>query len=252
MRTPHRNISIAHSPDPFDGILLVDKPSGPTSHDIVDGIRRHFQFKKVGHAGTLDPQATGLLIIMIGRGTKLADFLMSGDKTYEGALRLGITTDTQDSDGTPLSQSDFSHVSREDLVAEMSKWHGDVFQTPPMFSATKKDGVPLYKLARKGQTVERRPKLIHIYGFNLVDFTPPHATFYLRCSKGVYARTLCADIGDALGCGAILDRLCRTRIGGFSVQNATGLDTLLRLDRHQLLDLIIPLHRINLKPGCSS
>ncbi|MFC1461829.1 tRNA pseudouridine(55) synthase TruB, partial [Verrucomicrobiota bacterium] len=133
----------------------------------------------------------------------------------------------------------------------ISKWNGDILQTPPMVSAVKKNGVPLYKLARKGQTVERKPKLIHIYEFNLVDFAPPHATFYLRCSKGAYVRTLCADIGDTLGCGAILDRLCRTRIGEFSVQNATGLDALLRLDRHQLLDLITPLGRINLNSGRS-
>lgn len=251
MMTQYKNRYVDRSLDPFDGILLVDKPSGPTSHDVVDSIRRHFLFKKVGHAGTLDPQATGLLIIMIGRGTKLANILMSGDKTYEGAMRLGITTNTQDADGTLLSQADFSHVTREDLLAAMSKWSGDVFQTPPMVSAAKKNGVPLYKLARKGETVERRPKLIHIYEFNLNDFAPPRATFCLSCSKGVYVRTLCADIGDALGCGAILDRLCRTRIGDFSLQNATGMETLLRLNRSQLLDIIIPLHRINLHPGRS-
>ncbi len=250
MSTFLQNTSISHNPDSFNGILLVDKPSGPTSHDIVDEIRRHFRFKKVGHAGTLDPQATGLLTIMIGRGTKLANVLMTSDKIYEGTLRLGITTNTQDAAGTILHEADFSHVTRDAFEMEMKKWRGDIFQTPPMVSAVKKNGVPLYKLARKGITVERKPKLIHIYEFKLLDFTLPRASFYFHCSKGVYVRTLCADIGEALGCGAHLESLRRTRGGDFSVQNATTIDEILRLDLQQLYNIFIPLHRINLTSGC--
>lgn len=233
---------------PLDGILLVDKPSGLTSHDVVDRIRRQFRFDKVGHAGTLDPQATGLLVIMIGRGTKMAEFLLAGDKTYDGTLRLGVATDTQDAEGTPIREADYQQVTREQLLNEIQLRTGDILQTPPMVSAAKRNGIPLYKLARKGQTVERQPKLIHIYEFRLLAFDPPRATFHLRCSKGVYVRTLCADIGDALGCGAHLEHLRRMHSGDFSIENATPLAALLQLDRARLADLMIPLHLIR-RPG---
>lgn len=235
--------------DSCDGVLLVDKPSGPTSHDVVDSIRRQFRLAKAGHAGTLDPQATGLLVIMIGRATKLANTLLSSDKAYEGSMRLGVSTDSQDADGEVLREAGFSHVTREDLLAEMVKRKGDAFQTPPMVSATKQGGVPLYKLARRGKTVERRPKLIHVHEFELLDFTPPHAAFRLRCSKGVYVRTLCADIGDALGCGAILERLARTRSGRFRLEDASPFETLIRLSREEFLDVVIPMNRIDMQPG---
>jgi len=233
----------------FDGVILVDKTPGPTSHDVVDIIRRHFHFDKVGHAGTLDPQASGLLLILIGRGTKLSNVLMTNDKTYEGVFRLGITTDTQDAEGNVIRESDYSHVTLEAMRSEMKKMTGDLLQTPPMFSAVKKDGVPLYKLARKGKTVERKPKLIHIYEFNLLDFSLPLITFQLRCTKGCYVRTLCAEIGDVLGCGARLEQLRRTRIGNFSIENATKLEKLLHFDRSQIGDVIIPLRMINMKTG---
>lgn len=229
----------------MDGILLIDKPSGLTSHDVVDRIRRHFRFDKVGHAGTLDPQATGLLVIMIGRGTKLANLLLAGDKTYDGALRLGVATDTQDAAGITLRECDYRQVTREQLLAQLQRWTGDVLQTPPMVSAVKIKGVPLYKLARRGQTVERRPKLIHIHEFTLVEFAPPDAAFHLHCSKGVYVRTLCADIGDALGCGAHLSRLRRMQSGEFSIGHAVPLADVLRLDHARLSELLIPLHRIS-------
>ncbi len=228
----------------MDGIALVDKPAGLTSHDVVDSIRRYFRFDKVGHAGTLDPQATGLLVIMIGRGTKLANSLLAGDKTYDGTLRLGVATDTQDAAGVTIRESDYQQVTREELLAQIQRLTGDILQTPPMVSAVKKNGVPLYKLARKGQTVERRPKLIHIHEFSLLDFAPPRATFHLHCSKGVYVRTLCSDIGDALGCGAHLEQLRRIQSGDFNISNATPLDELLKMDHAQLAELMIPLHRI--------
>lgn len=230
-------------PDP-DGILLVDKPSGPTSHDIVDHIRRRFRLNKVGHAGTLDPQATGLLVLMIGRGTKLANHLMAGDKTYEGTISLGVATDTQDADGKVLSTADPGHVTAEILAAEMKKLTGDIMQTPPMVSAAKKDGVPLYKLARQGKTVERKPKLVRIHEFSLLSFELPRANFLLHCSKGVYARTLCADIGQALGCGAHLASLRRLKSGEFSLADAHPFEEIMAMDRAQLAKMIIPLHKI--------
>ncbi|MDO9542483.1 MAG: tRNA pseudouridine(55) synthase TruB [Kiritimatiellia bacterium] len=228
----------------LDGVLLVDKPSGPTSHDIVDKIRRHFRLAKVGHAGTLDPQATGLLVIMIGRGTKLANSLMSADKIYEGTLRLGIATDTQDAQGKVMSEADPSQVTEELLTAEMKKLTGDIMQVPPMVSAAKKNGIPLYKLARQGKTVERKPKLVRIYEFTLRSFKLPQAEFFLRCSKGVYARTLCDDIGSALKCGAHLASLRRLRSGEFNVLDACSLEQLMAMDRRQLLRMIIPLNKV--------
>jgi tRNA pseudouridine55 synthase len=233
--------------DPFDGILLVDKPAGPTSHDIVDRIRKHFGFRKVGHAGTLDPLATGLLVILIGKGTRLSQQLMGSDKIYEGIMHLGVTTDSQDADGEITAEHDASHVTEHMLQAEMNSWIGDRMQTPPMVSAIKKNGVPLYKLARKGKTVERKPRLIHIYEFTLQEFMPPKAAFRLACTKGTYVRTICADVGTALKCGAYLEQLRRTQSGKLSVSNALPLHDYLALDRRQLEDHIISINTIHIK-----
>ena len=230
--------------DPFDGILLVDKPAGPTSHDVVDKIRRHFSLRKVGHGGTLDPAATGLLIILLGRGTRLSERFMSSDKTYEGILRLGIATDSQDAAGKILYESDPSAVTRGQLEKEMGLFKGDLYQTPPMVSAVKIEGVPLYKLARKGQEVERKPRLIHIYEFKLLEYSPPRASFLLRCTKGTYVRTICHDIGERLRCGAHLESLRRSESGGFAVSQAVPLDRLLTMQQVQLLDVVIPAHAL--------
>lgn len=213
--------------DLWDGLLLVDKPSGMTSHDVVDRVRRTFRLRKVGHGGTLDPMATGLLVILLGRGTKLSNQVMGSDKTYEGTMRLGVATDTEDCDGKVTSERDPSGVTREALEAEMKKRVGDLMQTPPMVSAVKMNGVPLYKLARKGQVVEREARLIHIYEFRLTSFDPPHASFLLRCTKGTYVRTLCSDIGEALGCGAHLASLRRTVSGPLKIQDAITLERIL-------------------------
>jgi tRNA pseudouridine55 synthase len=230
--------------DPWDGILLVDKPSGPTSHDVVDRIRRQFRIRKVGHGGTLDPMATGLLIILLGRGTRLSNEIMGADKTYEGVMHLGTTTSTEDVDGEVTGTAAFAGVTREALEAEMRKWLGDVQQTPPMVSAIKKDGVPLYKLARKGQEIAREPRWLHIYEFALLDFAPPRVSFRLRCSKGTYVRTLCADIGRALGCGAYLAELRRTQSGDFSITKALTMPALLALKPDDVLPHIIPAHEV--------
>src|SRR5438093_1402860 len=157
----------------LDGALLVDKPSGPTSHDVVDAIRRKFGIKKVGHCGTLDPNATGLLIIVLGRGTKLSEKLMGDDKVYEGTIKFGEATDSYDADGKLLSSLPVPPLSVDQLNEEAATFIGDIMQTPPMVSAVKKGGVPLYKLARKGVEVEREARLVHIYNFRFTDYREP-------------------------------------------------------------------------------
>jgi tRNA pseudouridine55 synthase len=230
--------------DPYDGLLLVDKPAGPTSHDVVDAIRRCFAFSKVGHGGTLDPMATGLLVILLGRGTKASNLIIGSDKEYQGIMRLGMTTDTDDVDGRELERRDCSGVTRESLEAAMKNLTGDIFQTPPMVSAIKKDGVPLYKLARQGRVVEREPRLIHIYEFSLLRFDPPDAAFRLRCTKGTYVRVLCADVGRALGCGAYLHELRRVRSGRLDVADAVPLEKLLQMELDDLKSLVIPVYQL--------
>jgi len=224
----------------FDGVLLVDKPSGPTSHDIVHKIRRTFHIEKVGHGGTLDPNATGLLIVLLGKGTKLSGPLMGGDKAYTGVMRLGRTTASQDCDGVTLEEKPWEHVTREQVEARMAEWTGDLFQTPPMVSAIKVEGVPLYKMARKGQEIERKPRFIHIYRFAVTEWAPPLVTFDVLCTKGTYVRTLAHDVGQALGCGACLDALRRTQSGGFHVSDALPFDEVLRLSRDQLAARVLP------------
>lgn len=230
--------------DPCDGVLLVDKESGPTSHDVVDLIRRRFRFRKVGHGGTLDPQATGLLVMLLGRGTKLAGRFIASDKTYVGTMRLGIVTDSQDAQGVVTREADCSGITREQLEAEIARHVGDVLQTPPMVSAIKKDGIPLYKRARRGEVVEREPKLVHIFEFKLLEFNLPRARFTLTCTKGTYVRTLCADIGEALGCGAHLEELRRTRSGHLKLEDAVTMKALREMSCEDLCRRVIPLQDV--------
>ena len=228
-------------PDPFNGVLLVDKSVGMTSHDVVHKIRKHFTLRKVGHGGTLDPNATGLLPILIGRGTKISDKVMSSDKEYEGRMHLGIRTDSQDVEGNVLREAPANDVTEAQLQTLCKEFTGELLQTPPMVSAVKKDGVPLYKLARKGQEVEREPRQIVIHSFDLLKFETPFADFRVRCTKGTYVRTLCDDIGEKLGCGAHLATLRRTETGGCSVANAFTLDTILNWDLETLESHVLPL-----------
>ena len=242
---PPRAAAPAPGADP-DGLLLVDKPAGMTSSDVVVAVRRMFRLRKVGHAGTLDPQATGLLLLLVGRGTKFCTSLMGGDKTYEGTLRLGAATTTQDAEGEVVSGSDPSGVARERLEALVaSDFTGDIFQTPPMVSAIKVNGVPLYKMARKGEEVAREPRLVHIFSFRIDDFALPDVRFTVRCTKGTYVRTLCYDIGAALGCGGHLAALRRTRSGRFSVADAIALDDLRALPRADLPSRLLPLSALS-------
>lgn len=229
---------------PFDGVLLVDKPPGMTSHDVVDRVRRHFGFKKVGHCGTLDPAATGLLILVLERATKLQDRLMSDDKAYEGTMLLGVSTDSQDADGAVIAEKPVPPLSEADIDQAFAKFRGDIQQVPPMVSAVKHQGTPLYKLARKGKTVEREPRLIHIYDLRVLGLELPRIQFRVACTKGTYVRTLCSDIGDLLGCGAHLHNLRRTKSGKFDVKDAHSLETIMKQTREKLKELIIPILKL--------
>lgn len=217
---------ITGTPQQPDGLLLVDKPQNCTSHDIVDFVRRRFKFKKVGHCGTLDPMATGLLMLVLGRATKVQDLLMSEDKEYVGKLKLGEVTNTQDAEGEVTETKPVGELSEQAIDLAFSKFKGDFYQTPPMVSALKKDGVPLYKLARQGKVVEREPRLVHVYSYKLTNITLPTIDFIIKCSKGFYVRTYCNDIGQELGCGGHLAALRRTRSGNFSLENAIKFEEL--------------------------
>ena len=231
----------------YDGALLVDKPQGWTSHDVVAKIRNHFRIDKVGHCGTLDPMATGLLVILLGKGTKLSNPLMSGDKRYSGEMTLGVTTDSYDAEGEILETKPVENISEEGLKKLFASMTGDQYQIPPMVSAKKIGGQPLYKLARKGITVERQPRLIHVYEFNLKAFRPPEKLdFELYVTKGTYVRTVAHEIGEKLGVGAHLSALRRTQSGDFKIADAMPLEDLLKFTGKELLDRVIPVYRIKI------
>ncbi|HVU27686.1 MAG TPA: tRNA pseudouridine(55) synthase TruB [Verrucomicrobiae bacterium] len=224
----------------LDGAILVDKPAGPTSHDVVDAIRRKFGIKKVGHCGTLDPNATGLLIIVLGRGTKLSEKLMGDDKVYEGTIKFGVATNSYDADGEIVETKPVPTLTLEKLNELAAQFIGDQMQTPPMVSAIKKDGVPLYKLARKGVEVEREPRLIHIYNFRFTNYSEPLGEFRLACTKGTYVRSVANDLGQKIGCGAHLAMLRRSVSGKFDVADAKPLDEILKLSQAELEKRVIP------------
>jgi tRNA pseudouridine55 synthase len=224
----------------LDGAILIDKPAGPTSHDVVDAIRRKFGIKKVGHCGTLDPNATGLLIIVLGRGTKLSERLMSDDKVYEGTIKFGEATDSYDSDGELTASLPVPPLTVEELNEAGTQFVGDIMQTPPMVSAIKKDGVPLYKLARKGVEVPREPRLIHIYRFAFSKYEEPLGEFRLACTKGTYVRSVAHELGEKIGCGAHLSKLRRVVSGKFDVADAMPLDQVLKLSTSELEKRVIP------------
>jgi tRNA pseudouridine55 synthase len=204
---------------PIEGLLLVDKPAGITSHDVVDVVRRALEMRKVGHAGTLDPMATGLLLVGVGRATRLLRFLGDLPKTYQGTLRLGIETTTLDAEGEVERTAPITVTEREVRDA-MQELVGESLQRPPAYSAVKVGGRKLYEAARAGEPLEAAPRPIRVDAFDLVSFEPPDATFRVTCSGGTYVRVLAADVGAALGCGAHLTALRRTAIGPFRVEGA--------------------------------
>ena len=229
----------------IDGVLLVDKGPDMTSHDVVAMARRCLNLKKIGHCGTLDPMATGLLILVLGRATKIQDLLMSEDKEYVGALTLGVTTNTQDKEGEELERKDVPELSDEQIDEAFSHFHGDFYQTPPMVSAIKKDGVPLYKLARQGKEVKRDPRLVHVYHHEIQSVDLPEIRFRVLCSKGFYVRTYAHDIGEHLGCGAHLSDLRRTRSGKFDVATAIQWQWLKEGRRDDVLDALMSLPEVS-------
>ncbi len=229
-----------HKFNALDGALLIDKPSGPTSHDVVAAVRRRFRIEKVGHCGTLDPQATGLLIIVLGRATKLSEKLMTSDKVYEGLIKFGETTDSYDADGEILSSLPVMPITLNELNEASVSFTGDQMQVPPMVSAVKIGGVPLYKLARKGIEVERKPRLVHVYSFRFLDYNEPLGMFRLACTKGTYVRSVAHELGQKLGCGAHLASLRRVTSGKFDVSQALSLDKVLAMQESELGTHVIP------------
>jgi tRNA pseudouridine55 synthase len=224
----------------YEGVLLIDKPSGMTSHDVVDRVRHKLKMKRVGHAGTLDPNATGLMIVLVGKATKLSQYLMGLDKVYEGVIALGASTTTQDGEGEILQEHPVPELTKDQLESAMAEFVGDQYQTPPMFSAKKIDGVPLYKLARKGQTVEREPRFIHVGKFTLDNWDSPEIEFTLACSKGTYVRTIANDLGDKLGCGGYLKELRRTDIERFKIEDSIELEAFEELPVTEIKAWLIP------------
>ncbi|MEA2447380.1 MAG: tRNA pseudouridine55 synthase [Actinomycetota bacterium] len=208
-----------------DGVLVIDKPAGMTSHDVVDRVRKTFKTKRVGHAGTLDPDATGVLVLGLGRATRLLAYAQTGRKTYEATGVLGVSTTTLDAAGEVTAEETVD-VDRAQVDDVASRFVGEIEQVPPMVSAVKVDGERLYKKARRGETVERPARRVTIYELEIVDFRSPELDLLIGCSGGTYIRTLISDIGDALGCGAHMKRLRRTEAGGFSITDAVSLDGL--------------------------
>lgn len=231
------------------GVLLIDKAEDMTSHDVVAIARRALNTKKIGHCGTLDPMATGLLMLVIGRATKIQDLLMSEDKQYVGTLTLGSTTSTQDRQGDVLESKPVPDLSKEQVHEAFDGFMGDFEQIPPMVSAIKKDGVPLYKLARKGIEIVREPRKVHITGYEVSRIDLPEIDFTVNCSKGFYVRTYAHDIGANLGCGAHLSALRRTRSGKFTLDRAVTVADLKAAPREDLYKALISLAEISLMRG---
>lgn len=226
----------------LEGVLLIDKPTGMTSHDVVDRVRRKLRMKRIGHAGTLDPMATGLLIILVGKATKLSQFLTSLDKTYSGTIKLGESTNTQDADGEVTTTRPVPEISLEESQAAFDEFVGDQYQIPPMFSAVKINGQRLYKLARKGEVVERPPRFIRVSKFEVTRHELPELDFTMNCSKGTYVRTLANDLGEKLDCGAHLTALRRDASDQFSVDKAVGLEAFKEMEISEIEKILISAH----------
>ena len=227
-------------PKEMEGVLLVDKPTDHTSHDVVARLRGKLKMRRIGHAGTLDPMATGLLIILVGKATSVSQYLISLDKEYEGTVEFGKVTNTQDAEGEVMETRPVPPLTEADVRAAIKNFLGDQYQLPPMFSAIKIDGVPLYKSARKGEEIEREPRFIRVMSWELTGFALPRFDFRLRCTKGTYVRTLAHDLGQKLGCGAHLAALRRTATDKFNVSQALTLDQIQALSLPEIAQRLIP------------
>ena len=227
----------------MNGILLVDKPQDWTSHDVVAKLRGVFGERRIGHSGTLDPLATGLLVVFLGKATKAVEFSEAAEKEYLAHLRLGIETDTQDITGTVLHTS-AETPDRAALEAVLPQFCGEIQQIPPMYSAIKVNGKKLYDIARRGGEVERQPRSIFIHELSVLGEENGEFVLRIRCSKGTYIRTLCHDIGKALGCGGVMTALRRTRVGGYDVQDAHTVAALSEMERDEAESLLLPLDSV--------
>ncbi|MGC8861494.1 MAG: tRNA pseudouridine(55) synthase TruB [Armatimonadota bacterium] len=227
----------------MDGVLNLKKPPGPTSHDLVDEVRRVFGVKRVGHAGTLDPMASGVLVVCLGRATRIVEYLMGLAKEYRARMILGVSTDTQDSTGAVVAECDASGVTRELVEKTAAQFVGEIEQVPPMISAVKHNGERLYKLARQGKSVERAPRKVTVYSIDVVGFSEEAGRkcveIVVRCSSGTYIRTLCADIGRDLGCGAHMSALERTQVGQFRIEDSVTVEDLQEAAENGRLDLLV-------------
>ena len=213
----------------MDGIVIVDKPSGWTSQDVVSKLRGVFKTRRIGHGGTLDPMATGVLPVFVGRATRAVEFFEHAEKTYEATLRLGISTDTEDITGEILEEKPVN-VTEEQFLETLNRFRGEIFQIPPMYSAIKINGQKLCDLARKGKEVERQPREIEIFELECLEFAGNTARLRIHCSKGTYIRTLCKDIGAALGCGGCMESLRRVSAGEYTIDEAVPLADLLQAE----------------------
>ncbi|KPK39331.1 MAG: hypothetical protein AMJ78_08660 [Omnitrophica WOR_2 bacterium SM23_29] len=218
----------------MDGILIVDKPSGMTSHDVVDLIRKNFGMRKTGHAGTLDPTVTGVLIILIGRATKLSARFANDDKEYEATLTLGKKTDSGDAEGRVISEGDYNKTTEARIRDIFDSFKGEIEQVPPMVSALKFRGKRLYELARRGQEAPRKPRVVYIKELKIKNIDIPYIDFSVVCSKGTYIRKLCDDIGDRLGCGGHLSYLRRLRSGEFTLEKSVTIEVLKSFSKDEL------------------
>ncbi len=226
----------------IEGVLLVDKPSGVTSHDVVYRLRRKLAMQRIGHAGTLDPMATGLLVMLIGKATRISRYLVSLDKVYEGEATLGATTNSQDAEGEVIETRLVPPLSETEVCAAMKGFLGDQYQMPPMFSAVKIGGTPLYKSARKGKEVARKPCFIRVAEFELLSFATPKLNFRLVCTKGTYVRTIAHDLGNKLGCGAHLSALRRTASGKFKISKCLPINVIENLPLPEIEKRLIPIY----------
>ena len=217
----------------MNGIVIIDKPQGWTSQDVTARLRRVFNTRRIGHGGTLDPMATGVLPVFVGRATRGVEFFEHAEKTYETVLRLGLTTDTEDTSGEPLTQREVN-LTEQEFSAVLPQFRGGIMQVPPMYSALKVNGQKLVDLARKGRTVERQPRPITIHELTLLEFGGETARLRVRCSKGTYIRTLCKDIGEALGCGGCMAELCRVQAGEYTISESVPLQTLLDAENPEI------------------
>ncbi len=238
---PRKGVSSSeHHPLPVDGILVVDKPAGWTSHDVVAKCRGMIGIRKIGHAGTLDPEATGLLPLCIGRATRIVEYLMDLPKTYRVRMKLGEETDTEDATGTVIAVHDLDGISEEKIRSCLACWQGEREQVPPMYSALKQGGKRLYQYAREGKEITRKPRKVIFYHIDDLCCDLPFLSFRVRCSRGTYIRSLCRDLGRDLGVGGHMVALRRTKSAGFADADAVPLERLLEMDREQILECLFP------------